>query len=772
MKTKENTACQMMNLLFGKAISFLLNMNFNKTINVFKINEQSLSLDLSGLSELYCVRLINKSNVYREYPNFEQLHDSIKFTDNARAYLYYVKKGMYQAIYVFSLHQDIVRQIAKDFSTEILTGVEIIDAIHDIFLIPEREIVDNSYKNIEYKNPDSKYEVDVMYRHLPQRIALASSTIFKKYTVYQGVSYQNNTDFSPVNFFKRKWNGVFSLMIDFSSSSVERHLKIKRDESQLGDKKLHDETKKLLENADYKEFLDDVLNKCLVVNSFLFIDNIDEISAISSDLKISFQENYLTSFSLIPKTIINARDTTFDYVIPIANVKKYFVSTHKKIIEEVKRKKGHLPDFYGKDINGAFVNYAYADNDNPHCIYIGASGSGKSVGICKTVSSIIGFDIKENKIKYLKDRKIKFCDVGYTAGGFIERLKEIEPERVEIISSRIETLRFSLFEIEKDSLGKAVKEDVLFTTYFINTMFEVSGMQSMPLMEEEKLIEAIEYIIENNIMIDYKLMEIEKFGLEKEVEEMMRYGYKKTDNISDLKEDIFHMFKKPTLQCLINYIENYSKRAELTTSTRNVYQSLLAKIESLRVYTLFAYYSNVDFVKNTNIYYIDFNRIKEDTKIFTATFWMLFKKWYKRDKEEAMLELAKGKLPIPSYYIIEEAHNFLSIPSFKKLLGVASREARKFHVYLNFISQKIEDIPDEIFSSISTRILYFKQDKKIEVKKSLREKKGGDIPPEEEAVFDKIEPFMAYIMHDEGVTGCNQMLTEEELALFIPKEIF
>ena len=35
----ENTVCQMINKVFGKALSFMLNMNLNKTINVFHINK-------------------------------------------------------------------------------------------------------------------------------------------------------------------------------------------------------------------------------------------------------------------------------------------------------------------------------------------------------------------------------------------------------------------------------------------------------------------------------------------------------------------------------------------------------------------------------------------------------------------------------------------------------------------------------------------------------------------------------------------------------------
>jgi hypothetical protein len=154
---------------------------------------------------------------------------------------------------------------------------------------------------------------------------------------------------------------------------------------------------------------------------------------------------------------------------------------------------------------------------------------------------------------------------------------------------------------------------------------------------------------------------------------------------------------------------------------------------------------------------------------------MLFKKWYKKDKEEAMKELNKGKLPKTCYYFVEEAHNFFTIPSFRKLLEVASREARKYHIYLIFISQRTEDIPDDIFTSIATRIFFFQPEKKVETRKAIEIKIGGEeyrMPDEMRNVFDRIEPFQAFILHDKGATGCNLMLTPEELELFVPKEIY
>lgn len=138
-KTQEGTVCQIINKMFGKALHFMLNMNLNKTLNVYHINKDSLSLDFNKTKNLYCTRLINNSNVYKEYDNFMQLQNSVKFSPDAKVYLFFVKKGLHQAIYVFSLNEDIVRQVAKDFGTKILEGSKIIEALHDVFLIPEEK---------------------------------------------------------------------------------------------------------------------------------------------------------------------------------------------------------------------------------------------------------------------------------------------------------------------------------------------------------------------------------------------------------------------------------------------------------------------------------------------------------------------------------------------------------------------------------------------------------------------------------------------------------
>lgn len=767
----ENTVCQMINKVFGKALSFMLNMNLNKTINVFHINKYSLGLDFANNNQLYCTRLINKSNIYKEYDNFNQLQDSVKFSTNSKAYLYFTKKGLHQAIYIFSLNEDIVRQVAKDFGTKLLVGEKIIEALHDVFMIPEREIKNNSYINTEYFN-----ELDVLYKQLPQRIAIASDNIFKKYNIYQGVSYQLNHNFNPVTFFNKKWNGVFCLMIDFGAASIRRHLKLKKDDTALGDKKLNVATKKLIEDTDMKDLYDEMLNKTVLVNSMLFIDNTDEISALSNELKISFQENYLTSPKILPRTLINSRDATFDLITPSTNISKYFISTHKEITVKAERKRNGIPDFYGRDINGAFVNYAYyGENGNPHSIMIGSPGSGKSVAVCKIVSNVTGLDLENMKINYLDNVKVKFCDVGYTAGGLFEKLRDIKPEAVQVLDSRIENLKFSLFDIDKQKNGKADIADVKFTAYFINTILEVSNTQILSQLEEEKLITAIEEIIETNYFLDLTLLEVYNLGLEEEVERMYEMGYSSNNHISDLKEKEFDKFRKPTLSTLISYLQHTKSRTDLSESQKAVYSSLILKMQGLLSCHNFSTFSNVELKQNFPLQYIDFDKIKEDKKLFTSSFWMLFKKWYKKDKEEAMAELNKGKIPKTSYYVVEEAHNFFSIPSFKQLLEVATREARKYHIYLIFISQKIEDIPNEIFSSIGTRMLFFAPEKKAETKRAIENKIGGEeyrMPNEEANVFNKIEAFQAFIIHDNGSTGCNFMVTDEELKIFTPKEIY
>ncbi|WP_152633043.1 ATP-binding protein [Aliarcobacter butzleri] len=767
----ENTVCQMMNKLFGKALNFMLHMNLNKTINVFHINKNSLGLDFTNKNQLYCTRLINNSNVYKEYHNFSQLQDSVKFSENAKIYLYFVKKGLHQAIYVFSLNEDIIRQVAKDFGTTILSGSKIIEAVHDIFLIPEREIVDNSYVNTEYVN-----ELDILYKQLPQRVAIGTDNIFKKYNIYQGVSYQLNQVFNPVTFFKKSWNGVFSLMIDFSAETIKRHLKLKKEDTVLGDKKLHLATKDLIEKEENQDIYKDFVNKVVLVNSMLFIDNIDEISALSNELKISFQENYLTSPKILPRTLINCRDTTFDLLTPSFNVAKYFISTHKKILTNLKRKRNGIADFYGQDINNAFINYGYyEENTNPHSIIIGPPGTGKSVGVCKIMSNVTGLDLINRKIKFLDNVKVKFCDVGYTAGGLFEKFREFEPDNVQILDSRIENLRFALFDIDKLSNGKADNSDVLFAVYFINTILEVSKTQALTQLEEDKLISAIEEIIETDYYLPITINEIKQLGLDSDVQLMLEKGYSYNNTISDLKEPEFNRFKKPTLAALLDKLKKTQNRHDLSESQKSVYDSLITKLNSLTSCHNFTTFSNVEFRKNFPIQYIDFDKIKEDEKLFTSSFWMLFKRWYKADKKEAMIELNKGKIPKTSYYVVEEAHNFFSIPSFRKLLEVAAREARKYHIYLIFISQKIEDVPNEIFSSIATRMLFFSPEKKAETKKSIEMKIGGEgyeMSDEIANVFLRIEQFQAFILHDNGSTGCNFMLTDEELKLFTPKEIY
>src|SRR5690606_22027940 len=142
--------------------------------------------------------------------------------------------------------------------------------------------------------------------------------------------------------------------------------------------------------------------------------------------------------------------------------------------------------------------------------------------------------------------------------------------------------------------------------------------------------------------------------------------------------------------------------------------------------------------------------------------WLLFKKWYSRDTKNAIEYLNREELPPPCYYIVEEAHNFLKIPIFKELFDVVTREARKFHIYFIFLTQKIPDIDKTIYGSLATKIFLFKEKDRSSVKAHIEDYRDELFNEDELEVFANVKKHMFLLMHDNGTSGMKFQLTEEE----------
>lgn len=775
--SKKSDTSRALEAIIGTIGRLFTDINLSKTINIFDIQENSLSLNINGKYNLHGIKLESESNKFNEYLGFESMVNKIKFQQESRVFIYVLKREDFQAVYVFSFCKAAISQIAEDFALDMLKGTELIDALYDMYFVSKKKIKDNTLIDTSEENK-VLHKIDHMYKAFPRRISLASSNIFQKYHIYQGYEYNMTYDFNPVELFKLSWTGLFAVMLNFNHKAASGALKTHKSVAQFGDAETYKKNDELglTENTDSLDFLE---NNCCIANSMLILDKESQLSQISTTLGISFDPNYQTSSQIIPKTLMTSREGSFDALVEHSLAKKFFVSSHKKVSRSASRKRGGIPDFYGTDINKNFVNHTLSDNNNPHCVIIGESGVGKSVAVLKILTCLTNLKLSNSTASYLQNGEvnIRYCDVGYTGGRVAKKLKEISPDNVELLKSSVNDFRFSLFDYKLNKFGRADEEDVDFTVQFINTMLEVSSADSkdslaLTNLEEEKLKSAIEHIVENGIRTNRSMEELQTMGFADIVEEIIASDkYTLMSTIDDLTEEKYDFFKIPVLKDLSDYLLDKTNDSRQTASQKQIYETLHTKVESMKTFSCFSTYSNIDFRESKNLFYIDFNSIKDNKKLFTAIFWMLYRRWYDSDKENAMKYIDKDEFPIPTYYFIEEAHNFLNIPSFKKLFDVAVREARKFHIHFIFITQAIDDLPKVMYDAIATKLIVFPFAKRNVIKAQVKKTNADVMYPDEERVFDNITKHMCYMQHNTGSTGIAFKISSEEDALFKPLKV-
>ena len=233
----------------------------------------------------------------------------------------------------------------------------------------------------------------------------------------------------------------------------------------------------------------------------------------------------------------------------------------------------------------------------------------------------------------------------------------------------------------------------------------------------------------------------------------------------------YGFLQKPTLLDLVALLDKSSRSTSLSLTQQTVYSSLLAKMQGLKSFTVLSEYPTGKISENMDFFYADMGEIKDYPKIFIALSWLLLKQWMRIDRK-SFIERAKNGQPRQKiFYVIEEAHNFFKVPAFARLFQNATKEARKFGVHFMFIIHTVEDVPTDVYASISTKIFILKSGAADEVKMEIEKKTA--MSGERLEVFERTRniPRAMYILHDDGETGCRLEISKEELEVFSPKKV-
>lgn len=751
-REQKNRVCDLLDSLLGVAVDYLKLFWVNQSLQVFDVKENSVMLGMHSNYELYGLKLTSPDNRLFGYQGIASFVREMRQTPGADMYIYIVKQKRHMAIYVFSYKRELISRMSSDMNLPMMTGNELVRALFDLFRANEYRIEDN--REITTISEDIQgflpYGLEMSSGGVEKRVQLASDKLMRDYTLYQGVGYAESNDFDPKKLLSMRWEGIFGMYVGMQTSSVKNRIAAYHSVARLSENKEY--AKRCADIAEGKDEdgIRELSELACVVNSFLLLESPDSLGTIEGALAIEFRENYLTGPKIVPKTLLLARDNTFDTVVSMATATKLLQSTLR---HEVPAE--FAADFHGYDINGAFLNYSLSMSINPHVLMTGNTGSGKSVQWLKIFRHMLGHDMQTGKCKNLgKIVRAKYCDVGYTSGRLAASIKGAHPKQTEIMKSNVEELRFALFDFDLDSARNVEQVDMDFVVGFLNFALEAKGSDIMTAIEEAIFSEVTRALVKDRVYDNLWVSElISKGGFDFLVDELREKGiYHDNMRISDLPAEYDH-FRRPVLANVIGAIKSRASRPDLDEVRRSSHLRLVDKLEALATYELFSSHSNVHFADTIDFHHIDFDAIKENAPKFGVIFWMLFRKWMRSLKKDALPRIERQETPIPTYIIVEEAHNFFKYPAFKDLLKTAAREVRKFGGRLVFITQQISDVPDDVLSEMATRIMVFPPNKKDALIDEV-ESAFSELGEADREVIDGIENRMMLIMSDQGTMSC------------------
>lgn len=781
---------KMVESILLKCFGFFSYLNICNTINYFGVDEEdkSIFLKLNGIMRLYGIKLEAKSNKTVKLLNFSSFRQEFRNMLDADVDLMIsiVKHNNTEAIYVFSSNKLIIESLSKNLEIKTMSAYEILTALYHVFLLNVYEIKNmrpiNRYTDEQHTQP-----VDLLFKQFPSLISIASDNILQEYTPYQITGIKNVDTFSIIDLFRNRWEGVCHLYMDLSTNKIKNRLEFLYKESKSGDIRYKKAWEQITDAGETK-VLDYLENHCLVFNGMFYLKDKAYASSFQDTLGVFAEERFLSVDKILPRTLLLTRDIDFDIIVDENKAGKYFATSLCGDCVKTMKDTGavHIkPDFFGLDINGNFFNYMFKNNPSPHGLIFGTTGAGKSVAAIKIVCHIAGYDFEKKVARDISyDRKIRYLNVGYTGGELFQNIKNTTPEKIEIISSTINNLRFSLFDF--DDPKKPTEEEKIIFVNFIDLMLDVSSKDANRQLsgnERAALQDALVATLEKSNPADIELYELTlKDDAYKEIVNkiLSEHEYKDGEHtkVSDLLEPYRSYFFRYTLVDLYNQIKKLIQDTNKTPEEQRIFDNLYAKLKLVVENPLFAYYPNIDVSENKPIYYADFDKISEDKANFVAIGWLLISAWYRKDKLYSLTKTNARQRRPDSFYFIEEAHKFLGIPAFAALVKTFAKEVRKFGIHLILITQDVGDVDEEVRDLFSTSAFLFKEEARAVAYEQIKKVNAGkDLDPAALEVFNAIksdpndENRTLFLKHSNGVNAFTLPAYSKYSSLFLPLDL-
>lgn len=752
-----STVCKGLDILFGRVVTALSKLDLGKTLNIFRIDEHCVWLDMSGNYKLYGIKIEGKDNTVKRFgEQMSRIASNIRYADNSEIVIFFVKREKRQAVYLFAFDQRIIGTLSREFSIPNLRGEEITSSLLDILHAQHYKIDNNRMIRSGFaENPFIPYGLEMASGKFRERAMVAVDNILREFSIYQGEEYESIGEFNPIDLFKANWEGTFGLWINFSLRALNGRVRQYEKTAKFGDKEFAQECAKIIERDD-QEFSKYLEEESLLVNSFLFLKDEYSLQALESKLSIKFNKNYLTGPKILAKTLLLARDSAFDAILPKETVLKYLASSHK-----APSPSDVQCDFYGADVSGNFIEYSFATNNNPHSMLAGQTGSGKSVKAICILEKIVGFDQARRIADRLHNQWINFVDVGYTSGNIISDLKAAHPNEVEIFGSDVNGLRFGLFDFELKANGTLDDDEKNFFTSFISFALEVDGEDPLTGLESDLVKASLEGMLRISQTNEMFISHLENNGgYTKVVNELFAQGYGPNTKLKELPAK-YNFLKKRSMNDLFRYLSETQHHLGNTDEEKKVYESLLLKLKMLTNNNMINLVANTEISSSKQIFHIDLQTIKDDKRSFMLTYWLLMKNWMKQFIGRAKPYFDAGKKPPPTYFFIEESHNFFVYQSFAVMLKTMVKETRKFGGRFFFISQDPSDVPEIIYQELGTKMFVVTEAERQRFKTlTAKVYEQKNMEPIYE-IIDKMGDRDLLILGKNGAIACNMEVSRE-----------
>jgi len=722
---------------------------------------------------LYCLELGGNSNIPTSITmqTLENIYENYLYEDS-NLLLTFIKKGIFQKVYLFSDDKKLLQFVKSDVGGIILKNYDVLNAVYHLFLdsefIERNNVLYSDYdigRAIDYENVSNSFNKivkDAVYSNIA------------RYDVYQAVEFRNRVGaFEQDKLFKLDWEGVIYLDIRFSSE-ITRAVINQRKQQALMEAKQGEfrELEKAYLNAEIKLI---VLNSILVISKEKNDDINNTVALVGNALSMSFKKKKRYKDMLLKYTLLKKRDIEWDMIQSLDWLEGLIQNNHKLSFYSEEKAM-----FSGRDVNGAHVNFNFADttpfktNKNSDFLLLGVKGSGKTTSTNAIVSQIVGIDI--NKEQYTPKNiekglvEARIFDIKNSSRTMYELIKHHKD--VGFLDTALENFTYNPVNIPYHiSNGRVLlSENILeMNILLLSITLEVkakSNSSEAGFTNDEQTI--LRDVI-RDLYKEFERGELNTVAIQtleethKEVyDTLIGLGYDEADRVGSVKEKGYEFLTVPTLDMVMNKIA-LLKQSDIDKIRKSNAEKLHNKLKNIQSIHIFNGFDKLD-VGRIKYLYMNFDPIK-DIPEFVPIFLAMATKLFLFDKTKQREREANGVERPYIIYLFEEAVNLFKQPSFESFLIKFNNEARSDRIVAGYVAQVIEQVPKYIFDQVENKLLLFPSEGK---RNQIIDAITNATNPNQDTieVFKKVGEFEMCFWNEHGATVVNLGLTKKEIEVF------